>query len=269
MQPNLAMQQQGNMNKLNNFLLNNLQQNLLYNNALSNLNQMNNNLTLQNYNMLMNNAASPNLQNLINMQNLNNLQLLQQNLQVQKVAAKLRSQSQTGLNLFKNANTNNELYLKNQKQDIPLNNENPNSNKRYSEQNISNISNLLENLSINSKNNKNEDPLMKDFSHDVKAYNPCVYFENPALLVKNNLFEKKWFVMKDGEIVGNYTSEELYNYLDKNNNENKEFFNLNITVNDYHTDIVFKPKIIYDILKENLNLLKKNYLESQIWKNTK
>ena len=151
---------------------------------------------------------------------------------------------------------------------IPNNNQrnpmiNMNMNMNFSLNNNNNNSKNIENKNnnINNDENEEEDPMMNDFTTDNKYYNPTVFLENPALIVKKNLIEKNWFLMKDGKILGNYNSEELLFLLDEKIKEGNSFNNINIS--DYQTDVVFQPKILYEILKEHVSKIKKKYLESK------
>ena len=114
---------------------------------------------------------------------------------------------------------------------------------------------------------EDDDPLMNDFKTDYTKYNPTVFLENPALIVKKNLIEANWFLMKDNKIVGNYNSEELLFFLGEKIKDGEQFEN--VWISDYHTDLVFQPKNLYDILKEKVPSLKKNYMKSKMGLNKK
>ena len=127
--------------------------------------------------------------------------------------------------------------------------------------NIEGANNNNNKINFNNEENEEEDPMMNDFTTDSKYYNPTVFLENPALIVKKNLIEKNWFLMRDGKILGNYNSEELLFLLDEKIKEGNSFNN--ISISDYQTDVVFQPKILYEILKEHVSKIKQKYLESK------
>ena len=104
---------------------------------------------------------------------------------------------------------------------------------------------------------------MNDFNIDYKLYNPNIFLENPVLLVKKNLIERNWILMKDNKIIINYNSDELLIFLIS---KFKLGDNLNdYCIHDYQTDVVFQPKMLYEILFEYVPKLKfyfwKNVLE--------
>lgn len=140
----------------------------------------------------------------------------------------------------------------------------PNSQSQLNPFNYFNpISNLMqvgeEGYNINYNNtitNDDGDDLMSDFNTKYNLYNPSVFLENPGLIVKKNMFEANWFLMKDNKIIGNYNSEELFFFLSEKINENKILEN--VSISDYHTDVFFKPTNLLEILKEFVPKIKKN-----------
>ena len=218
--------------------------NLMYNNNL-NVNNINQNLQLQ------------------------NLQLRYQIQQQQAQQAQLQLyflQQQQYLNYIQMQNLQNQIkgfYIPNNQRN-PMINMNMNMNFSLNNNNNSNIEGANNNnnkINFNNEENEEEDPMMNDFTTDSKYYNPTVFLENPALIVKKNLIEKNWFLMRDGKILGNYNSEELLFLLDEKIKEGNSFNN--ISISDYQTDVVFQPKILYEILKEHVSKIKKKYLESK------
>jgi hypothetical protein len=136
--------------------------------------------------------------------------------------------------------------------------------------NVNNVNNDNNDNNLIKENNNKEinenylnDPLMNDFNIDYKLYNPNIFLENPVLLVKKNLIERNWILMKDNKIIINYNSDELLIFL---NSKFKLGDNLNdYCIHDYQTDVVFQPKMLYEILFEYVPKLKfyfwKNVLE--------
>ena len=221
--------------------------NLMYNNNL-NVNNINQNLQLQ------------------------NLQLRYQIQQQQAQQAQLQLyflQQQQYLNYIQMQNLQNQIkgfYIPNNNQRNPMINMNMNmnfslNNNNNNNSNIEGANNNNNKINFNNDENEEEDPMMNDFTTDSKYYNPTVFLENPALIVKKNLIEKNWFLMRDGKILGNYNSEELLFLLDEKIKEGNSFNN--ISISDYQTDVVFQPKILYEILKEHVSKIKKKYLESK------
>ena len=238
-----------NYNNESNYNFNkNKKKNYSYNNNVNNINQ---NLKLQNmqlrYQIQQQQAQQAQLQQLYYLQQQQYLNYIQmQNIQ---------NQMMNGLYV-----NNPNYYQKN-----PMINMNMNMN--FNLNNNQNLNNLENNNNINNNvnnddNNEDEDPMMNDFTTDIKYYNPNVFLENPALIVKKNLIKKNWFLMRDGKILGNYNSEELLFLLDEKIKEGNNFNN--ISINDYQTDVVFQPKILYEILKEHVSKIKKKYLESKL-----
>lgn len=90
--------------------------------------------------------------------------------------------------------------------------------------------------------------LKNEKDKEKEIVNPADYLENPTLILKKNLEKKNWLVInKEGNIVHNFNSEELFNFLeDKNKNDTSldEF-----TINDFDTDVVFPAKFLYGNLK--------------------
>ena len=83
---------------------------------------------------------------------------------------------------------------------------------------------------------------------EKELINPADYLENPTLILEKNLEKKNWLVInKEGNIVHNFNSEELFKFLeDKNKIDGslEEF-----TINDFDTDVVFPAKFLYGKLK--------------------
>ncbi len=230
-----------------NFNKNKKKNNLMYNNNL-NVNNINQNLQLQ------------------------NLQLRYQIQQQQAQQAQLQLyflQQQQYLNYIQMQNLQNQIkgfYIPNNNQRNPMINMNMNmnfslNNNNNNNSNIEGANNNNNKINFNNEENEEEDPMMNDFTTDSKYYNPTVFLENPALIVKKNLIEKNWFLMRDGKILGNYNSEELLFLLDEKIKEGNSFNN--ISISDYQTDVVFQPKILYEILKEHVSKIKQKYLESK------
>ena len=112
---------------------------------------------------------------------------------------------------------------------------------------------------LNKENDMN-DPLMNDFTTDFKLYNPKVFLENPVLLVKNNLVERNWILIKENKIIINYNSDELFLFLDGRFKLGDQL--IDYCIHDYQTDVVFQPLILYEILNEYLPKVK-----FCLWKN--
>jgi hypothetical protein len=207
----------------------------------------------------------------LEMQNMQLRYQLQQQAQQAQLQQLYFLQQQQYLNYIQMQNIQNQmmngLYVNNPNnyQRNPMINMNMNMN--FNLNNNQNLNNLENNNNINNNvnnddNNEDEDPMMNDFTTDIKYYNPNVFLENPALIVKKNLIKKNWFLMRDGKILGNYNSEELLFLLDEKIKEGNNFNN--ISISDYQTDVVFQPKILYEILKEHVPKIKKKYLESKL-----
>ena len=109
------------------------------------------------------------------------------------------------------------------------------------------------------------DPILDDDTMDLNTVNPFILMENTALIVKKNLIEKKWFLMKGEKILGNYNSEQLFYFLSSQIEKGNKFEDMSI--NDHTTDLHFKPSILYDILRKYVPKLKKRYLKKVMEQN--
>ena len=114
----------------------------------------------------------------------------------------------------------------------------------------------------NEEDDDDDDPIMNDPNPNFAIYNPAVFLENPALIVKKNFLQPNWFLMKDNKILGNYTSEELFYLLGEKIRDGEKFEN--VCISDFQTDLVFQPKNLYEILKEKVPKLTKKFLKSKM-----
>lgn len=112
-------------------------------------------------------------------------------------------------------------------------------------------------VNVEEEDDEDDDPLMNDPNPNFSRINPSVFLENPALLVKKNMQQSNWFLMKDNKILGNYTSQELFYLLGKKINEGEQFDK--VSISDFQTDLVFQPKSLFDILKEKVPKLIKRF----------
>ena len=112
-------------------------------------------------------------------------------------------------------------------------------------------------VNVEEDDEEDDDPLMNDPNPNFSRINPSVFLENPALLVKKNMQQPNWFLMKDNKILGNYTSQELFSLLGKKINEGEQFDK--VSISDFQTDLVFKPRSLFDILKEKVPKLIKRF----------
>ena len=133
------------------------------------------------------------------------------------------------------------------------NNINNINNKTNIDNNIINIpNNLIDNREMIDEQIKLENDLkvndQNKYEKDNIDLNPVDYLENPMLILVKNIKKKNWLVFnKEGNVLHNYNSEELYYFLDEKNKGNslEEF-----TINDYDTDIMFPTEFIYNYLKK-------------------
>jgi hypothetical protein len=175
-------------------------------------------------------------------------------------------------NSTNNNNNNNNLKI-NYPQNYMFYNPLNNINKNPLNPSLNNISvpfkyAMMMNPMINNNFSPLEDddddnsPLFNNFNEDYTKYNPLVFLENPVLIIKKNLIEPHWFLMKNGKIQGNYNSEDLLYYLGEQIRQGNKFENVSIT--DYPTDVFFLPSNLFDSLKVNVPKLKKKYLKYQM-----
>ena len=99
------------------------------------------------------------------------------------------------------------------------------------------------------------DPILDDDTTDLNTISPFALMENTALIVKKNLVEKKWFLMRGEKILGNYNSEQLLYFLTSQIQKGNKFEDMSI--NDHTTDLHFKPSVLYDTLRKYVPKLKK------------
>jgi hypothetical protein len=109
------------------------------------------------------------------------------------------------------------------------------------------------------------DPILDDDDTDLNTINPLALMENTVLIVKKNLVEKKWFLMRGEKILGNYNSEQLLYFLTSQIQKGNKFEDMSI--NDHTTDLHFKPSILYDTLRKYVPKLKKRYLKKAMEQN--
>ena len=223
--PNLNI---NNMNRGNsNFLNHNINNiNNLNNNKdiyVNNLNRMIFNANNCNYNYsypnnlnskleLYQNRFDTNNYGNINMKNINSINFFNKN---KNIIGQQRSKPENN-NLSKNANINNSRVT-------------------------SNLLNEQLKSKIEIKNGKEKEK-------EKEIVNPADYLENPTLIIKKNLEKKNWLVInKEGNIVHNFNSEELFKFLEDKNKKDSSLEEF--TINDFDTDVVFPAKFIYGNLE--------------------
>jgi hypothetical protein len=109
------------------------------------------------------------------------------------------------------------------------------------------------------------DPILDDDTTDLNTISTFALMENTALIVKKNLVDKKWFLMRGEKVLGNYNSEQLLYFLTSQIQKGNKFEDMSI--NDHTTDLHFKPSILYDTLRKYVPKLKKRYLKKAIEQN--
>lgn len=117
---------------------------------------------------------------------------------------------------------------------------------RAKSENLLNNMNTLENEANSLNNNRNELP----FS------NPLQFLENPIYVVIKNLNQKGWVItLADTEKVINcFNSFELLAFYE---GELKKGLSINsLCATDYDTDMCFTPQNLYEVIKDNLVMLK-------------
>ena len=242
---------QNNRNNISNYNLNN------------NFNEFNNN-NISKYNLIKHSMNNMNdINNINKVEYVNNLNNILSN--AQKCQNYLNSLN-FGISQKLSGNFNNIKYnhLNNNLNQVLQNNENVYKNfdnVKYYNNNINNMDNHLINKSNNlidkremtnekiklendlkvGAQNKNE----KD-NYDLK---PADYLENPMLILMKNIKKQNWLLFNnEGNVLNNFNSEELYNFLDNKNKRNVSFEEF--TINDYDTDIMFPAEFIYKYLKK-------------------
>ena len=108
-------------------------------------------------------------------------------------------------------------------------------------------------------------PIYNNFSEDYKRYNPSIFLENPILIVKKNLFQRNWILMKNNKVSENFNSEELLFFLGDQIRQGNKFDN--ISISDYHTDVFFKPTNLFDILRKSVPKLKRKLMQLTLSQN--
>ena len=148
----------------------------------------------------------------INMKNINSINFFNKN---KNIIGQQRSKPENN-NLSKNANINNSRVT-------------------------SNLLNEQLKSKIEIKNGKEKEK-------EKEIVNPADYLENPTLIIKKNLEKKNWLVInKEGNIVHNFNSEELFKFLEDKNKKDASLEEF--TINDFDTDVVFPAKFIYGNLE--------------------
>jgi len=119
-------------------------------------------------------------------------------------------------------------------------------NNSYIKNSNVNGSRVTSNL-INEQLKSNID-LKSEKEKEKEIVNPADYLENPTLILKKNLEKKNWLVInKEGNIVHNFNSEELFKFLEDKNKKDDSLEEF--TINDFDTDVVFPAKFLYGNLK--------------------
>ncbi len=109
---------------------------------------------------------------------------------------------------------------------------------------------------------EDDDPMLNNFNDDYSKYNPSVFLEKPELIVKKNLFNKNWILIKNNKVFSNFNSEELLYYLGNQIRLGNKFENISIC--DYQTDSFFMPSNLFDILKNSVPKLKKKFFQHKM-----
>ena len=123
----------------------------------------------------------------------------------------------------------------------------PENNNLSKNSNINN-SRVTSNLLNEQLKSKIEIKNGKEKEKEKEIVNPADYLENPTLIIKKNLEKKNWLVInKEGNIVHNFNSEELFKFLEDKNKKDSSLEEF--TINDFDTDVVFPAKFIYGNLE--------------------
>jgi hypothetical protein len=123
----------------------------------------------------------------------------------------------------------------------------PENNNLSKNANINN-SRVTSNLLNEQLKSKIEIKNGKEKEKEKEIVNPADYLENPTLIIKKNLEKKNWLVInKEGNIVHNFNSEELFKFLEDKNKKDASLEEF--TINDFDTDVVFPAKFIYGNLE--------------------
>ena len=112
-----------------------------------------------------------------------------------------------------------------------------------------------------------DDPLYCNFAEDYQKYNPSVFLENPVLIVKKNLFQRNWIIMRNNKVYMNFNSEELLMFLSEEIRKGNKFENM--SVSDYNTDVFFRPTNLFDILRKSVPKLKRKYFQMNLMQQQK
>ena len=120
------------------------------------------------------------------------------------------------------------------------------------------------NMNINQPDDDiaNLDPMLKDETLDLNSVSNQIFLEKPALLIKKNLSDPKWFIMKNNKINGVYNSEELLYYLFSEIQKGNKFDD--VMVNEHFTDISFRPEDLFHTLKKTVPALKKLHIKKMM-----
>ena len=248
------------------FINQNIWNNISNSNLYNNFNEFNNN-NISKYNLI--NHSMNNISDINNINNINKVKYVNNLNNILSNAQKCQNYSNSlnfGISQKLSGNFNNIKYnhLNNNFNQVLQNNENVYKNfdnAKYYNNNINNIDNHIINKSNNQidKREMTNEKIKLENDLKVSAQNnnekdnyelkPADYLENPMLILVKNIKKKNWLVFNnEGNVLNNYNSEELYNFLDNKNKRNvslEEF-----TVNDYDTDIMFPAEFIYNYLEK-------------------
>lgn len=133
--------------------------------------------------------------------------------------------------------------------------------------NIPYQNNNYNNLNQVNINNNNFNGFNNNLNQQFNYNCPDNFLEEPLFLVKRNTNVKGWQVKENDRIIASMNSYELLMFLE-NRLKNEKLGLNNIWIFDSMSDIYFTPITLYDVLKENINIIlpqsHNRYIPSQI-----
>lgn len=118
---------------------------------------------------------------------------------------------------------------------------------------------MLYNNCIMEQFNKENEENCYGTNSEQKENEEIDYFQKSyANIINRNLVVSNWFLMKNDKILGNFNSEQLLYFLWSQLERGNNFEGM--SVNDYTTDVYFKPSDLFDLLRKYVPIFKKRYI---------
>jgi hypothetical protein len=135
--------------------------------------------------------------------------------------------------------------------DMMFNNNNYNNNNMMNN-NQRNMRQPNYNNNMNMNNNNNN---MNYIQQNQNSYScPENFLEDPLFLVRRNVHFKGWYIKENDRLIAQMNSQELFIFLEGRLKTEQQGLS-NLWIFDSMSDIYYTPITLYEVLKENENIL--------------